>query len=154
MQENVKRWLIEEGIFKSEIPDENADWHYVVEFPANSGQISDIIKLKGRDIIVVVSGVILAEHHYKALHSLPKEKKKKLIFKWKMDLLFRKAEFRMLPDAENIRQVEFQIPIYLEELTKPKLMEALREIFKCKLYIIWNVNHEFEKTEDKDLMYL
>ncbi len=154
MQETVKRWLLEEGIFKSEVPDENADWHYVVEFPANSGQISDIIKVKGRDIVVVVSGIILADQHYKALHSLPREKKRKLIFKWKMDLLFRKAEFRMLPDAENVRQIEFQIPLYIEELTKPKLMEALREIFKCKLYIIWNVNHEFEKADDKDLMYL
>ncbi|HIP25757.1 MAG TPA: DUF2299 domain-containing protein [Archaeoglobus profundus] len=154
MREKVKHWLIEEGIFKTEVPDDNADWHFVVEFPSGSNQISDIIKLKGRDLVVVVSGIILAEHHYKALHSLPKEKKRNLIFKWKMDLLFRKAEFRMLPDAENIRQIEFQVPIYVEELTKPKLMEALREIFKCKLYIIWSVNHEFEKTTDKDLMYL
>jgi len=154
MREKVKHWLIEEGIFKTEVPDDNADWHFVVEFPIGSNQISDIIKLKGRDLVVVVSGIILAEHHYKALHSLPKEKKRNLIFKWKMDLLFRKAEFRMLPDAENIRQIEFQVPIYVEELTKPKLMEALREIFKCKLYIIWSVNHEFEKTTDKDLMYL
>ena len=154
MRDEVKRWLIEEGIFKSEVPDENAEWHYVVEFPAESGQISDIIKLKGRDIVLVISGVILAEEHYRALHSLPPERKKKLIFKWKMDLLFRKAEFRMLPDAENLRQIEFQIPLYLEELTKPKLMEALREIFKCKLYIIWSVNYEFERTDSKDFMYL
>jgi len=154
MREKVKQWLIEEGIFKTEVPDDNADWHFVVEFPIGSNQISDIIKVKGRDLVVVVSGIILAEHHYKALHSLPKEKKKNLIFKWKMDLLFRKAEFRMLPDAENLRQIEFQVPIYIEELTKPKLMEALREIFRCKLYIIWSVNHEFEKTTDKDLMYL
>ncbi len=154
MRDEVKRWLIEEGIFKSEVSDENADWHYVVEFPVNSGHISDIIKLKGRDLVVVVSGIILAEKHYKALHSLPPERKKKLIFKWKMDLLFRKTEFRMLPDAENLRQIEFQIPLYLEELTKPKLMEALREIFKCKLYIIWSVKYEFESVDSKDLMYL
>ena len=88
------------------------------------------------------------------MHSLPPERKKKLIFKWKMDLLFRKTEFRMLPDAENLRQIEFQIPLYLEELTKPKLMEALREIFKCKLYIIWSVKYEFESVDSKDLMYL
>ena len=152
---DVKSWLIEEGIFKSEVPDENADWHYVVEFPIGSGQVSDIIKVKGKDIVVVVSGIILADEHYRALHSLPPEKKKKLIFKWKMDLLFRKAEFRMLPDAENLRQIEFQIPIYLEELSKPKLMEALREIFKCKLYVIWSVNHEFERAgKEGDYMYL
>ncbi len=154
MKEIVKGWLIEEGILKAEVPDENAEWHFLVEFPQNSKQMNDILKLRGRDVVIVVSGVVLSEEHYKALHSLPIEKKRALIHKWKIDLLFRNAEFRMIPNAENIKQIEFQVPIYLEELTKPELMRALREIFKCKLYIIWNVNYEFEKRKDLDAMYL
>lgn len=154
MKDVVKGWLIEEGILKAEVPDENAEWHFLVEFPQNSKQMNDIVKLKGKDIVLVVSGVVLSDEHYKALHSLPKEKKRVLIHRWKMDLLFRNAEFRMIPDAENVKQIEFQVPIYMEELTKPKLMSALREVFKCKLYIIWNVNYEFEKRKDLDAMYL
>ncbi len=154
MKDVVKKWLAEEGILKAEIPDENAEWHYIVEFPSGSNQISDVIKIKDRDLIIVASAIVLSEKHYKALHSLPKEKKKNLIFKWKMDLLFRNAEFRMIPDAENLQRIDFQIPIYLEELNKPKLMNALREIFKCKLYIIWSVSHEFERTEHINSMYL
>jgi hypothetical protein len=116
--------------------------------------MSDIVKLKGRDVVLVVSGVVLSDEHYKALHSLPREKKRALIHKWKMDLLFRNAEFRMIPNAENVKQIEFQVPLYLEELTKSELIKALREIFKCKLYIIWSVNYEFEKRKDLDAMYL
>jgi hypothetical protein len=71
-----------------------------------------------------------------------------------MDLLFRKAEFRMLPNAENLQRIDFSIPVYIEELTKPKLFEALREIFKCKLYIIWNLQHEFDRRGDIEAMYL
>ncbi|ADB58695.1 DUF2299 domain-containing protein [Archaeoglobus profundus] len=154
MKDVVKSWLVEEGILKAEVPDENAEWHFLVEFPPNSKQMCDVIKLKHKDIVLVVSGIVLSDDHYKALHSLPEEKKRALIHRWKIDLLFRNAEFRMIPDAENVKQIEFQVPLYLEELTKSELMKALREVFKCKLYIIWSVNYEFEKRKDLDAMYL
>ena len=152
--DKVKQWLMEEGILKAEVPDENAEWHYVVEFPPGSNQISDVVKPAGKDFILVISGLVLSEKHYKALHSLPHDKKKNLIHKWKMDLLFRKAEFRMLPNAESLQRIDFTIPIYLEDLRKSVLFDALREIFRCKLYVIWNLQHEFDKKGDVDAMYL
>ncbi|RUM33786.1 MAG: hypothetical protein DSY33_03630 [Archaeoglobus sp.] len=151
----VKDWVTGEGIFKNEIEDEVAEWHYVVEFPLNSGQVSDIVMPKGKDMILVVSGLVFAEEHYKALHSLPPKKKKEVIFRWKMDLLFRNAEFRMLPDDTSIQRIDFSMPVYLEELTKSRLFEALREVFKCKLYIIWQLNHLFgDGKTGVEAMYL
>ncbi len=151
----VLEWIKGEGIFKHEVKDEMADWHYVVEFPLESGQVSDIVMPKGKDFILVVSGLVFAEEHYKALHALPPNKKKELIFRWKMDLLFRNAEFRMIPDDNAIQRIDFSMPVYLEELTKPKLFEALREVFKCKLYIIWQLNHHFgDSRGGVEAMYL
>ena len=151
----VKDWVTGEGIFKREIDDELAHWHYVVEFPLESGQVSDILMPKGKDLILVVSGLVFAEEHYKALHALPPNKKKDIIFKWKMDLLFRNAEFRMIPDDMAIQRIDFSMPVYLEELTKPKLFEALREVFKCKLYIIWQLDHLFgTEKSGVEAMYL
>jgi len=145
MKDKIKMWLTEEGIFKTEISDENADWHFLVEFPPNSKQMSNIIKLKGRDVILVASGIALSDKHYSSLHSLPEDKKKALIHRWKIDLLFRDVEFRMIPDIESVKQIEFQVPLYLEDLRKSDLMKALREVFKCKLYIVWDLDYEFEK---------
>ncbi len=150
----VKEWVTSEGIFKQEVPDEVAHWHYVVEFPLESGQVSDILMPKGKDFILVMSGLVFAEEHYRALHSLPPNKKKDLIFRWKMDLLFRKAEFRMVPDDVSVQRMDFSMPVYIEELTKPKLFEALREVFRCKLYIIWHLNHLFGDSKGVEAMYL
>jgi len=149
----VKEWLIEEEILKAEVPDENAVWHYVVEFPKNSKQMCEIIKPIGKDYILVVSVIVLSENHYKALKSLPYKKRREIIHKWKMDLLFRNVEFRMIPDADDLQRIEFTGIIYDEEITKPKLMNLLREVFKCKLYIIWNAKYELE-SGDEDYMYL
>ncbi|RLI81588.1 hypothetical protein DRP07_07115 [Archaeoglobales archaeon] len=151
---SVKDWLIEEGILKSEVPDEMADWHYVVEFPAKSNQVSDIIKPKNRRMILLLSGIVLSETHYKAFSSLTPEEKQKLVHRWKMDLIFRKADFRFIPDSMNLQRIEFSIPIFEDGLSKSSVIEALRELFKCKLYIIWNVQHEFDKFSGVDSMYL
>lgn len=152
--EKIKEWLIEEGIFKKDVPDDKAEWHYLVEFPADSKQMTDIVKPANKDVILVLSGIALSEKHYRALHSLTPEKKRKLIHRWKMDLLFRKAEFRMHPDSGNLQRIDFSVPIYSDELRKSVLMEALREVFRCKIYIIWNLNHEFGKISDIDAMFL
>ena len=150
----VKEWLLEEGILKSEVPDEMADWHYVVEFPAKSNQVSDIVKPKDKRMILLLSGIVLSESHYRAFNSLTPEEKQKLVHKWKMDLIFRRADFRLIPDAMNLQRVEFSIPIFEDALSKSSVIEALRELFKCKLYIIWNVQHEFDRFSDVNSMYL
>jgi hypothetical protein len=150
----VKKWLLEEEILKSEVPDDAADWHYVVEFPAKSNQVADIIKPKGKNMILLLSGIVLSEQHYRAFNSLTLEKKKNLIHRWKMDLIFRRVDFRMLPDAVNLQRIEFSLPIFEDELKKSTLIEGLREIFKCKLYIIWNVQYEFDKFSEPNSMYL
>ena len=32
-QKMIRKWLEEEGIFRMEVPDENANFHYVVNYP-------------------------------------------------------------------------------------------------------------------------
>ncbi len=141
----VKDWLIEEGLMRKEVPDEMADWHYVVEFPQKSNQVSDVLKPKDRRIVLLITGIVLSENHFRAFNSLTEEKKRKLIHRWKMDLIFRKADFRFLPDSFNLQKVEFSLPVFEDELSKSTVIHGLRELFKCKLYIIWNVQHEFDR---------
>jgi hypothetical protein len=147
----VKEWLVEEGIFKKEIQDENADWHYLVEFPISSNHVTDIIKPKDKKVVLLVSGIVLSEKHQRAFNNLSEEEKKKLVHKWKMDLLFRNADFRFIPDSLSLKSVEFTIPIFEDEIGKGKLMNGLREIFKCKLYIIWSVQMELKEVGEPSM---
>lgn len=152
--EEIKKWFIDEGIFKEEISDEKAEWHFLVEFPSNSKQVSDVLKPKNKDIIVVASGIALSEEHYRAMSSLPAKKRNEIIYRWKMDLLFRKAEFRIRAEGGNVQRIEFSIPVYLEEASRGEIMSSLREVFRSKMYIIWSLQHEFEGTSnDIDAMF-
>lgn len=149
----VKEWLKEEDIFKKEVADDDSEWHYVVQFPSESNQVSDIIKPQGKDFILVLSGLALSEKHTRAFNSLPSNKKRDLMHQWKMDLLFRDAEFKMHSEKENLQRVDFSLPIYAENVKKSALMDGLREVFRCKMYIIWNLQHEFEGYSDVDAMF-
>jgi len=152
--EEIKKWFVEEGIFKEEISDEKAEWHYLVEFPAGSKQISDVLKPIKKDVVIVASGIALSKEHYRAMSTLPAKKRNEIIYKWKMDLLFRKAEFRIRANGSNVQKIEFSVPVYLEEASRGEIMDSLREVFRSKMYIIWSLQHEFEGvSNDVDAMF-
>ncbi len=139
VKEKIKAWLEEAEILREEIEDEKADFHFVVEFPLGSGQSCEIVNPKNKDIVIFGSRLVLAEAHYKALHSLPKAQKFNLLWQIRFDLLFREPEFRILPNAEEFKSIEFTKALYHEEINKPAVFKALREIYRCKLYIIWKM---------------
>ncbi len=153
LAEKVRVWLEKEGILKEEIETEKSEFHFIVNFPAGSNYISEVIKPRERDYLIVGSSIQLAEEHYRVLHSLPKAEKEALLWQWRFDLLFRNAEFRMVPNARELKGVEFTRSIYLEDLTRTSLVEALREIFKCKLYIIWRVAQLMGRSESEGQIY-
>lgn len=137
----VKSWLIEDGLYKDKLIDDNADYHYITVFPAESQQIVDVIHPKQlTDMIVIGSGISLSDEHYKALKSTPKPEKDKFLWDLRYQLLFRDSEFYMLPSAEDLREFRFARPLYFDGLTKNAFMEALRENFKCKLFVIWKID--------------
>ena len=49
----------------------------------------------------------------------------------------------MEPVGLEMRSIRFTSEIYYDGLTKNKLMEAVRENFKCELYIVWKFQEIF-----------
>lgn len=153
VKEKIKAWLEEAGIFREEIEDEKADFHYVVEFPLGSRQSCEIVNPKGKDIVVFGSRLVLAEKHYKALHSLPKAQKFNLLWQIRFDLLFTEPEFRIIPSAEEFKSIEFTRTLYHEEINKPAVFRAMKEIYRCKLYIIWKMAQLISSVDEAAELY-
>ncbi len=137
--EKIKEWLEKDGILQEVIDNPKLDFHYVVGYPAGTSYTSEILKRKDDDRIIVASSIRLSDRHYSALRALPDKERKAVIWQWRLDLLFRDADFRMLPSVEDVRAFEFSKVIYEDELNRGRLMSALKEIFKCKLYVTWRV---------------
>ena len=151
--ERVKEWLERDGILQEAVEDDRLDFHYVVNFPKGTSYTSEILKGKEDDRIIVASSIRLSDRHYQALRSLPERERRAVIWQWRFELLFRDADFRMLPSVDDVRVFEFSRVIYEDELTRGKLAEALREIFKCKLYVTWRAAQLSEAGGEEARIY-
>lgn len=145
----IMTWLSEDGLYKDKVYDEKLHFHLAAEYPAGSGRHVNIIQPNNRDdMVVVVSRVRLADVHEKALQALPKKERDKFLRDMKYALLFQESSFQMEPEPEKLRSVQFTREIHYDGLSKNKLMEVIRENFKCELYVVWKFNEAFGEEID------
>jgi hypothetical protein len=144
VQEKVKTWLVQEGLFKAEDQPENLHFQIAAEFPAKSGRHLSIIQPKSHeDMIVVFSRIRLADSHQRALLAMPPKEKERLLWQMRYDLLFQDSSFEIEPGGGDLQSIRFTREIYYDGLTKNELMQAIRINFKCELYVVWKFQEIF-----------
>lgn len=141
LEENVRQWLTDEDILREVKYDENADFHYIVEFPNEN--IMDVVKPTGKDCIIVVCATQVAPQHTDLIKASDKKTQKEFI----MELNFGLNNFLVdyeLQIAQNILQ-QFVITeqIFEDGLTKNELIRTLKRVFKSKLHCIWLIDQKF-----------
>jgi len=143
-RDKIQNWLTQEGLFKEMVQEENLCFHIAAEYPAGSGRHVSILQPKNHeDMIVVFSRIRLAEEHQKAIAALPPKEKDRLLWQMRYDLLFQESSFEMEPGKGEMQSIRFTREIYYDGLNKNMLMEAVRENFKCELYVVWKFQEVF-----------
>ena len=108
----IQNWIVDEGIFKQQMPDKDEQFHYVIEYP--QGNIMDIIQPKGKDASM--------------------KDREKFLFELKFELNRLEPDFQL--DVNNelmLSQFVLQDALYEDGLTKNELMKTIKRIFKSKL---------------------
>lgn len=97
----------------------------------------------------------MSKEHYDKLKAMPDEERKDLLWDMQFDLLFKESEFQMIPNAEDLQQIQFIRPLRLEGLTRNLMMDAIRDNYRCVLYVIWTMARHFGAAPPKsqDAMY-
>ena len=101
------------------------------------------------DLILVISAITLAKEHYDALESKSKKEKEDILWDMRFELLFRNSDFNMIPNAEDPQTIQFIRPLHFEGLTKNVLMDAIREDYKCHLFVVWTMQRLFGAAPPK-----
>ena len=140
----IMTWLSEEGIYKDKVADDKTHFHFMTESPHGSGRLIDIIQPKNRDdLILIGNGLMFSPEHLEKLREMDAAEKTDFLWDIKFGLLFRDSSFNILPDGTNPEKIQFTREIYYDGLNKNKLMEAIRENFRCNLFVIWKFNKQF-----------
>ena len=154
--ERIKGWLTEEGVFKEIKEDEHVRCHCIIEYPLGSGAYMDVIQPRDRnDLVVIISGVRLQEDHIEGLKAMGSKKRDALIWDMRFNLLFLPTSFRVMPDSDGPEYFEFSRELYEDGLTKNLLMDSLKQVYRCNLFVVWRMKRHFGESprSSRDPMY-
>ena len=145
IEENVKQWLTDEDFLREVKYDENADFHYIVEFPKDN--IMDVVKPKDKDCIVVACATQVAPQHLDLMNRADKNTQKSFIMELNFGLNSFLVDYELQVSQDILQQFVITDQISEDGLTKNELIKTLKRIFKSKLHCIWLIDQKFGQIQ-------
>src|SRR3990167_721275 len=114
----IKKWLNENRHHVNETKDENANFHFEIDYPIVSQKRQRIIQPKEYPgLIVLLNGVSLAPEHIEKLKKMKEEKREEFYAEIRKDLIFAENSYDMNLDEDGIvKQVQFSYEFYFDGL--------------------------------------
>ena len=141
IEENVRQWLSEEDFMREVKYDENADFHFIIEFPNDN--IMDVVKPVGKDCIVIACATQVAPEHLNLMNGADTLAKKDFIMALNFGLNSFLVDFELKVSQDILQQFVITDQIFEDGLTKNELIKTLKKVFKAKLHCIWLIDQKF-----------
>ena len=141
MEENVKNWLSEEDMLREVKYDENAEFHFVIEFPKDN--IMDVVQPKGSDCIIIACATQVADEHKSMMMNSDDITKQDFLAVLNMSLNSFLVDFEIQVNNNILQQFVVTDQIFEDGLSKNELVRTLKKVFKAKLQCIWLMNKTF-----------
>lgn len=137
----IKQWLLDEDILREMKYDENADYHFIVEFPKDN--IMDIVKPKGKDCIIVACATQVSPEHKNLMIPTDTKTKKDFILELNMALNSFLVDYELQINQDILQQFIITDQIFEDGLTKDAFIRTMKRVFKSKLQCIWLIDKCF-----------
>jgi hypothetical protein len=149
-KQRVYNWLAEEGMFRKEVEDPKAAYHFRINYPVGSPYHSEVIKPRDmNDGILVLAVLRIAPPHVTALAQLSEEKRKPLVHELRLKLLQRRPGFSVKEKDGIWEAAQFQRRILYDSLTKSAILDALDDVFRSILTVTWTFGYHFGIPTDQ-----
>ncbi|WP_409198971.1 DUF2299 family protein [Methanobrevibacter acididurans] len=140
----IQKWLADEGMFKREIPDDGADFHFIVNFPENQGM--DLVKPKGKELILILCATNVDSGQMDLIKAASDSVKQDFIWDLRFTLNNLLLDFNLNHPNDVLEQFIITDDIFDDGLTKHVLMKTIKKVFKGKLNVIWKLEKTFLNT--------
>jgi hypothetical protein len=141
IEDNVKQWLTDEDFLREVKYDENADFHFIIEFPKEN--IMDVVKPKDNDCIVIACATQVAPQHLDLMKRADDNTKKNFIMELNFGLNSFLVDFELQVAQDILQQFVITDQIFEDGLTKNEFIRTLKRVFKSKLHCIWLIDQKF-----------
>ena len=140
-EKTIKKWLLDEDMLREMKYDENADFHFIVEFPKEN--IMDIVKPKQKDCIVIACATQVSPEHINLMIPADQQTKKDFILDLNFGLNNFLVDYELQVNNEMLQQFIITDQIFEDGLTKEAFIKTLKRVFKSQLHCIWLIDKKF-----------
>ena len=147
LQETIEKWLMDEDMLREMKYDENADFHFIIEFPKDN--IMDVVKPKGKDCIVVACATMVSPEHKNLMIPADPKVKKDFILDLNFGLNSFLVDYELQINQDVLQQFVISDQIFEDGLTKDAFIKTLKRVFKSKLHCIWLIDKKFGRLPSK-----
>ena len=145
LEENVRQWLSEEDLLREVKYDENADFHYIIEFPKEN--IMDVVKPEGKDCLIVACATQVAPQHLDLMKQSDNKTQKDFIMDLNFGLNNFLVDFELQVAQDILQQFVVTEQIFEDGITKNEFFRTLKRIFKAKLHCSWLIDKTFGSVQ-------
>lgn len=147
LEEKIRTWLMDEDALLEKKFDENAEFHYIIEFPKDN--IMDVVKPKGKDAIVVACATQVSPEHLNLINSSSPDVRRDFLLDLQFGLNSYLVDFDLNVNKDVLQHFVVTNTIYEDGLNKNEFMRTLNRVFKSKLFCIFLINKVFGSVNPK-----
>lgn len=142
-EETIKDWIVDEGIFREKKLDDNADFHYIVEFPKDN--IMDVVKPREKDFIVIACATQVSPQHLELMNNTSPKERSEFLLDVNMEINKFLVDCQLAIDQNTnlLQQYVITYQIFNDGVTKNSLYDALKRVFKAKIQCVWLIEKTF-----------
>lgn len=138
------RMFIDPALSPSSAPE---GFHFVIGGKAANGLPFSILQpAQLKRTVVVIANVSLAKEHFDAFNSMEIKDRENLLLNLQRDLIFQSPTYSFNQEYERdgiFKGLQFIKEISYDELTEGKLGDAVNDVTKCVLWVIWTFREAF-----------
>lgn len=157
VENEVQKWLSDVGIFRKKVPDDNTNFHFIINYPEEN--VMDVIQPKGNpDLVVIGCATNVSPEHTDEMRKLSSTQKEEFIWDLRYMLNGQGVDFQLQHPNNILESFLITSEIYEDGLTKDRLIYTIKKIFRSKIQCVWKIQQEFGSGDGKgsasDSMYV
>ncbi|AMK16166.1 DUF2299 domain-containing protein [Methanobrevibacter olleyae] len=149
-EEKIRTWLMEEDIIREKIYDENANFHYIINFPNDNAM--DIIQPKTKeDVLLIGCATEVSKEEQNIIKNSSKSTNQEFIWKIRFTLNEMLLDFKLEHPNDELKSFIITEDIFEDGLTKHLLIKSIKKVFKGKLECIWILGKTYGSNQLKNI---
>lgn len=150
MDDKIREWIKELGLFITIPPQAKEPFHVVVTPPQGMGPALEIVRPPNQNLYLIIMGIGIHQVHQDALRKMNIEERKKFLTELKYDLLKMGVDFAFLPiDSEIPQAVQISRMVLLENLTANDFINGIYLVRNAGLYVMFKFADTFGAIQNK-----